>query len=122
MKCSNLDVWKLAVELSIEIYKYFADCKDYGFKDQITRCSLSIPSNIAEGMEKMSLKDQIRFLDISKGSSAELITQTTIGMAIGYIDDIGNKWIVKAEHILSMLTKLQRYLSDKNDGCTTRSS
>jgi four helix bundle protein len=122
MKCSNLDVWKLSVELSIEIYKYFADGKDYGFKDQITRCSLSIPSNIAEGMEKMSVKEQIRFLDISKGSSAEFITHTTIGMGIGYIDDIGNKWIVTAEHILSMLTKLQRYLSDKSDGCTNRKS
>ena len=61
MRCERLDVWKRACRLSVNIYKNFAMCKDYGFKDQITRSSLSIPSNIAEGMEKNYQKEKIRF-------------------------------------------------------------
>ena len=85
MKCENLDVWKKSCRLSVEIYKYFSSCKDFGFKDQITRASLSIPSNIAEGMEKNYQKEKLRFFEISKGSSAELITQIYIGIEIDYI-------------------------------------
>jgi four helix bundle protein len=47
MKCETLDVWKKALNLSVDVYKAFAKCHDFGFKDQITRASLSIPSNIA---------------------------------------------------------------------------
>jgi S23 ribosomal protein. len=61
-------------------------CNDYGFKDQITRSGLSIPSNIAEGEEREYVKDQLRFLNIAKSSTAELITQIYIGIEIGYIE------------------------------------
>ena len=115
MKCEKLDVWKKSARLSADVYKAFKDCRDFGFKDQITRAGLSIPSNIAEGMEKMSLKDQIRFLDIAKGSVAEFATQTYIGMDIGYIDrKLGKEWINIADTILAMLTKLQQ---SKNKQC-----
>jgi four helix bundle protein len=87
MKCETLDAWKRSVQLSVEVYKHFSKCKDFGFKDQITRSCLSIPSNIAKGLEKQSLKDQVRFLDFSKGSAAEFATQTIIDTEIGYIDD-----------------------------------
>ena len=56
MKCEKLDVWKRACRLSVEVYAYFKDNKDFSFKDQITRSSLSIASNIAEGMEKEYIK------------------------------------------------------------------
>ena len=116
MKCEKLDVWKKAARLSSDVYKYFAECKDFGFKDQITRSGLSISSNIAEGMEKMSVKDQIRFLDIAKGSTAEFATQTYIGMDIQYIDnEIGKEWIENADHIIAMLTKLQQSIREKID-------
>ena len=107
MKCENLDVWKRSCRLSVSIYQYFQDSKDYGFKDQITRSSLSIASNIAEGMEKASKKDSIKFLDIAKGSCAELITQIHIGNEIGYIDkETGNTWINESDEILKMLSGL----------------
>nr|WP_281951484.1 four helix bundle protein [Nitrosophilus kaiyonis] len=78
MKCENLDVWKRSCRLCVEIYEKFKNIDDFGFKNQITKSSLSIASNIAEGMEKESLKERKRFIDISKGSSAELITQIYI--------------------------------------------
>ena len=113
MKCERLDVWKKSARLSANVYKAFADCKDFGFKDQITRASLSIPSNIAEGMEKMSKKDQIRFLDIAKGSVAEFATQTYIAMDIGYVDmQIGKEWIKTSDTLLAMLTRLQQSKQD----------
>ncbi len=59
MRCENLDVWKRSCRMSVDIYKYFKENKDFGFKDQITRSSLSIASNIAEGMEKNSNKDNL---------------------------------------------------------------
>ena len=47
MKCERLDVWKRSCRLSVDVYKCFASSRDFGFKDQITRSSLSIASNIA---------------------------------------------------------------------------
>ena len=109
MKCERLDVWKKSARLAANVYKTFSGCRDYGFKDQITRSALSVPSNIAEGMEKMSSKDQIRFLDISKGSVAEFATQTYIAMDIGYLDrEIGKEWIKEADLLLAMITRLQQ--------------
>ncbi len=56
MKCESLDVWKMACSLSSEIYLGLKDCRDYSFKDQITRSGLSVQSNIAEGIERESGK------------------------------------------------------------------
>ena len=116
MKCEKLDVWKKSARLSANVYKAFKECKDFSFKDQITRSSLSIPSNIAEGMEKESYRDKIRYLDIAKGSTAEFTTQVYIAMDIEYLDKkIGKEWIIQAEHILAMIKKLQQSLWNKNN-------
>ena len=115
MKCEKLDVWKKSARLASDVYKAFRKCRDFGFKDQITRSGLSIPSNIAEGMEKESTKEQLRFLEIAKGSAAEFATQTYIAMDIGYLEKTtGKSWISEIDHILSMLTKLQHNLKNRN--------
>jgi four helix bundle protein len=109
MRCERLDVWKRSCRLSVEVYKSFASCTDYGFKDQITRSSLSIASNIAEGIEKDSNKDKSRFINIAQGSSAELITQIYIGIEIGYLEkSIGMTWIKEINEILRMLNALRK--------------
>ena len=114
MKCENLDIWKRSCRLSVEVYRYFKECRDFGFKDQITRSSLSIGSNIAEGIEKDSNKDKIRFLNISEGSIAELITQIYIGIEIGYIKkDIGLNWKNELDEISKMIKSLKRNLNDR---------
>jgi len=105
MKCKNLDIWKRSSKICSDIYIYFKDCRDYGFKDQLTRASLSVASNIAEGVEKSSDKDTIRFLDIARGSIAEVQTQIYIGIKIEYIDkQIGIEWINEYEEISKMIT------------------
>lgn len=110
MRCENLDVWKRSCRLSTEVYKFFAVSKDYGFKDQITRSSLSIASNIAEGLEKDSDKEKNRFIEIAKGSAAELTTQIYIGIEIDYIDkQTGMIWVKELKEIINMLGALKKY-------------
>ena len=84
-----------------------ATCKDYGFKDQITRSALSIPSNIAEGLERETDKGESRFLYYAKDSSGELLTQTYID--IRYIDNTEGKKIITECRELSI-----------NDSCTNK--
>jgi four helix bundle protein len=113
MKCENLDVWKRACRISVETYRELKHCKDYGFKDQITRSSLSVASNIAEGIEKISDKETIRFLDIARASSAELMTHIYIGIEIGYIErDSGMNLKNETEIVAKMLSNLINKISN----------
>ena len=107
MKFEDLEVWKRAARLSANIYKELRDLKDFGFKDQITRSGLSVPSNIAEGFERESQRESLTFLYYAKGSCGELRCQIYIGMDIGYIDnEVGEKWLREANEISSMLSGL----------------
>ncbi len=110
----KLEVWKRSKNLAVSVYKQMAGCRDFGFKDQITRCSLSVVSNIAEGMERKTKPDKIRFLVIAKGSIAELKAQTQVGLEIEYIPkNIGIKWLNESEIISKMLQSLMNSLNPK---------
>lgn len=114
MAFEDLDVWKRSAKLSADIYKISINLKDYGFKDQVTRSGLSIPSNIAEGMERSSDKEAVNFLSFAKGSCGELRTQIYIGMKIGYLPkDKGNQWIAETKEISAMLTGLMNSIKSK---------
>ncbi len=86
-KFEDLDVWQNAIELSVLIYEKFRLCKDYGFKDQICRASVSVPSNIAEGFERQYNNEFIQYLYIAKGSAGEIRTQLYIGQKLNYLDE-----------------------------------
>lgn len=68
----NLYIWQEARLFVNAIYKMMANCKDWGFKDQIQRASVSIMNNIAEGSESGSDAKFINFLNIAKGSCSEV--------------------------------------------------
>jgi four helix bundle protein len=107
MAFENLAVWRRSRVLSAEIYRSFASLKDFGFRDQITRSGLSIPSNIAEGFERESVKECINFLSYAKGSCGELRTQIYIGQDIGYIgEEEAKKWLIETQEISSMIKGL----------------
>lgn len=111
MKFVNMEVWKRSRLLAIEVYKEVADLRDYGFKDQVTRSALSVPSNIAEGLERSSNPDKSRFIEYAKSSVGELRTQIDIGIEIGYIsENIGNLWIKECCELSLMLNSLIRKL------------
>ncbi len=85
----ELRVWQEAIALSTKIYqitrvKPFSN--DFGLSDQIQRASVSIASNIAEGDDRDSNKEAVRFFHIARGSAAEVITQINIAQNIGYLD------------------------------------
>ena len=81
----DLDVWQRSCRLAVEICKLLKDCKDYALRDQMSRSAISIASNIAEGAERGSKAEFIRFLNIAKGSAAELRTQIYIAAKLGTI-------------------------------------
>jgi four helix bundle protein len=64
--------WQKAMLLTVKIYELFQDSKDFGFKDQITRASVSIMNNIAEGFERKSNNEFKQFLFVAKGSCGEV--------------------------------------------------
>ena len=78
----DLDVWKRACRLGVDVAVVFDGFKPWTYQDQITRSSLSIPSNIAEGSERDSEGDYVRFLNIAKGSCGELRTQLLMAKAL----------------------------------------
>jgi four helix bundle protein len=103
----DLDVWKKAAQLCANIFKFFNTKNYFELKNQITRSALSISSNIAEGFERGTDKEFIRFLIYAKGSCGELRSQIYIGIKIKYIDSInGKKWIQDAITVSSMITGL----------------
>lgn len=107
MKFEQMDVWKKSSRLACDIYKAMLACKDYGFKDQITRAALSIPSNIAEGLERETDNEEARFLYYAKGSVGELVTQLYIGIEIKFIDKhIGMQLISEAKQVAAMIAAL----------------
>ena len=111
MNFESLEVWKRACRLSADVYLNLKDLKDFGFKDQITRSSLSVPSNIAEGMVKPTAKNKINYLHIANGSCAEMRTQAYVGMKIDYIpEDLGRHWVKETKEISAMLTGLIKKL------------
>lgn len=111
-KFQKLRVWQIAKNLAVKTYKLTSTptfSKDFGLKDQIQRSAVSIPSNIAEGDDLGTDKQSVRYFYISKGSTAELITQIIIANEIGYIDnETTTQMVDECDKISAMLSKLIR--------------
>ena len=83
----DLIVWQKAMTLVTLVYKLtnnFPKDEKFGLTSQIKRCSVSIPSNIAEGYGRNYTKDYTRFLQIARGSLFECQTQLEIGVNLGF--------------------------------------
>jgi len=112
MDFEKLDVWQRARLLAVQVFRALHDCRDFGFREQIGRSALSIPSNIAEGMERGSGKEKCHYLRIAKGSCAELRTQLLIGSDIGYIPEtLAAGWIQETRELSRMLSGLINRIS-----------
>ena len=113
----ELIVWQKSVDLSVEVYgltEKFPKSEMYGLVSQINRCSVSIPSNIAEGAGRNSNAEFNQFLGIASGSSYEIETQVIIAQKLNYISEEKlNTLITKIEEIQKMIYKLQLTLKTK---------
>ncbi|MDR6371225.1 four helix bundle protein [Chryseobacterium bernardetii] len=85
----KLKIWQMSMELSrltLDLTDTFPTYEKYGLKNQMDRCAISIPSNIAEGSSRTN-KSFSHFLDISLGSSFELQTQILLANHRKYLSD-----------------------------------
>nr|WP_295934230.1 four helix bundle protein [uncultured Dyadobacter sp.] len=106
-KFEDLKVWQDGIALSIHVYQTLETCRDFSLKDQMCRAAVSVPSNIAEGFERHSNKEFIRFLRIAKGSSGELRTQIYIALGTNLISqEIGTELISKSRLVSAMIQNL----------------
>ena len=80
----NLYVWQESRELIKTIYNIMSSCRDYGFKDQIQRAAVSIMNNIAEGFKSGSDAKFHNFLNISRGSCAEVRSMLYLCEDLGF--------------------------------------
>ncbi len=84
----DLIIWQKAVDLVTKVYSVtgnFPSSEIYGLTNQLRRCAVSIPSNIAEGYGRNSTADYKRFLQIAVGSLYELQTQVVIAFKLTYV-------------------------------------
>ena len=103
----KLHIWQNAMELSLLIYTEFNSCRDFGFVNQITRSSVSIPSNIAEGYGRNGDKEFVRFLRIALGSAYELKTQIILAAKLKYLNDESlTKLTFMVDQLIGMIINL----------------
>ena len=111
----DLDVYNRAIELSVHIYRItesFPKSELYGLVSQIRRCTVSIPSNIAEGQKRGHKLEYIQFLRIALGSGAELETQLLIAQRIGFLTERDYQELNnELQIIMRMLSRLITALS-----------
>jgi len=84
----GLDLWQVAVQFATDIYgltRDFPHCEICGLTAQLRRAAVSVPSNIAEGYGRGSLRQFLYFLKAARGSLAEIETQLVISQRMGYI-------------------------------------
>lgn len=113
----DLKVWQLSMDLADRIYEVttsFPHEERFGLTAQLRRCSVSVPSNIAEGHSRDSTLDFLRFLSISKGSLAEMETQLQLACRREYLSaEELHEIQTTMEKIGKMLSGLQSSLRRK---------
>jgi four helix bundle protein len=109
----NLKIWQNGIEIANDVSDILLDFpkhERFDLSSQISRCSVSIPSNIAEGSARTD-KSFSHFIDISLGSSFELITQLIVAKHRKYINEtIFNQLESKIEEFQRMTMSFQNGL------------
>jgi four helix bundle protein len=113
----DLETWQKAMDMVQEVYEATRDFPKeeiYGLRSQIRRASVSIPSNIAEGQGRESVKDFLRHLSIAYGSLCEAETQIVIAGRLGYIKaDASDKLMLRAGEVGRLINGLTISLSKR---------
>jgi four helix bundle protein len=107
----DLNVWQDARNLVREIYqvtKQRVFRRDFGLRDQITRAAISTMSNIAEGFERGTRKDFIRFLNMAKGSNSEVRSQLYVALDQQYIEQ--NTFDALRESTLALSRRMAKFI------------
>lgn len=115
----DLKVWQTGKRLVLDVYaltKSFPDDERYGLIAQMRRAAVSIPSNIAEGFNRIHNREYRQFLYVALGSCAELETQIEIAADLGFVSKIDEERIVDIiDHESRMFRKLIKVVSDQHE-------
>jgi four helix bundle protein len=107
----DLISWQKAQDLAIYIYNHFSNLKDYSFKDQVCRASISVSNNIAEGFDRGSDQEFIRFLFIAKASNSEVKSMLYLAQKLNFIDELKfNEGINLCNDVGKLINGLISYL------------
>ncbi|MDR1226392.1 MAG: four helix bundle protein [Prevotellaceae bacterium] len=85
-KFEDIIAWQKAQELAVVVYAAFDDCKDFSFKNQICRAAVSVSNNIAEGFDRSSDADFVKFLYIAKASCSEVRSMLYLAEKLKFTD------------------------------------
>ena len=112
-----MKAWQEARKLVVEVYRLldeFPKLEQYALCDQIRRAIVSVPSNLAEGSGRISLKEQLHFYEISYGSLMEAYNQLIIAVDLNYIDESSLEGILpKIDEVARLLNGLRSSLLKK---------
>ncbi len=110
----DLMVWQTARELARGVYRAAERQKlgkDWALANQMKRSAVSVGSNIAEGFERGTRKQQMEFCYIAKGSAGELRSQVITAHDVGLVDTRAYKWLLdKCESCSRQLQAFIRHL------------
>ena len=114
----DLLIWQKSMILVTEIYQLtnlFPKEEIYGLTSQIRRCSVSVPSNIAEGYGRNGNKDYLKFLNIAISSLFEMQTQLEISFNLKYINENQfNKTHEESREIERMISSFIRKIKERD--------
>ncbi len=115
----KLDVWQDARELVVTIYKLCQSLpvnERFGLSSQMQRASVSIVSNIAEGVSRNSSKEKCRFLEVAYGSAIEVYCQLIVIKDLCYISEEEYGIIsAKIQRITNKVNALSKSIQKKGD-------
>jgi four helix bundle protein len=115
-KFEDLIAWQKAQDLAVTIYQNFSQNKDFSFKDQICRAAVSISNNIAEGFDRNSKKEFVRFLYIAKASCSEVKSMLYLAKRLNYSNQgILESLIQNSDEISRILRGLINSLSPQDN-------
>lgn len=95
----NLEIWQEAVDPAARVYEVFRRCNEFEFRGQIQAAALSVSSNIAEGYERDSNQELVRFCMIAKASCGEVRSQVHVARRVD---------LVSEEQAIELLTRSKR--------------
>lgn len=110
----KLNVWQEAKKLVVDVYHLldeFPKFEKYALCDQIRRAIVSVPSNIAEGCGRISIKEQVHFLEIAYGSLLEAFNQLLIAIELNYITE---KSVEEIKPTIDAVAKMLNGLRNSN--------
>jgi four helix bundle protein len=110
----DIVAWQKAQDLAVAVYTLFRDSRDFGFRDQICRAAVSVSNNIAEGFDRRSDAEFVRFLNIARSSCNEVKSMVYLGERLGYMDASKRSALIdQCEEISKVILGLARSLQTK---------